>query len=270
MPSIDPEFSVVEEFGNVEKYQQRPQRSLHYFFLVDTSGSMGGEKIAQLNAAMDTLLPILKDAIKSGNVENNFNIVGDIRVIRFATGADWYIGDAANPVPLDGFVWTPLTVGGVTHTASAIEHLLEGLSREYMGNQNIPPVCILISDGECTEALEKYNAVIEKMNKSGWGKRAIRAAIAIGNDYNEVELAKFAGPAGAVFQVTEINRIGDLIKFVSQQVTRSATSSRSTNISTPSNKYHDSIVPASNIGDGVVVKDASVILKNAGFPDFIE
>ena len=67
------------------------------------------------------------------------------------------------------------------------------LSIEKMPRRGLPPVCILISDGFCTQPSEEYDAAIEELNKLPWGIKAVRLAIAIGDesDYNETELLKF-------------------------------------------------------------------------------
>ena len=62
-----------------------------------------------------------------------------------------------------------------------------------MPRRGLPPVCILISDGFCTDPREEYDNAIVELGKIPWGIKAVRLAIAIGDetDYNEVELLKF-------------------------------------------------------------------------------
>lgn len=162
------------------------KRNLHFFWLVDYSGSMEGSKIATLNQAIKQAIPVVRDALK------NFpqvNIV--MSAIKFSTHAEWHVGP--DPVPIDDFFWPDLSASELTATAKAINLLSERLDLEKMGRRAYPPVCILLSDGYCTDSDEEYDAAIEKINKMPWGKKAVRLVIAIGNesDYDEDQLLKF-------------------------------------------------------------------------------
>jgi uncharacterized protein YegL len=96
-------------------------------------------------------------------------------------------------VPVEQFVWPELSTAGGTATAQALRLLAGELTMEKMPRRGYPPVCILVSDGFCTDPLEEYEASIAKLVNLPWGKRAVRLAIAVGDpaDYDENELLKF-------------------------------------------------------------------------------
>jgi uncharacterized protein YegL len=66
-----------------------------------------------------------------------------------------------------------------------------------MPKRGLPPVCILISDGMCTQGTEEYEKAISNLESLPWGKKSIRLAIGIGRlgaDLDEEELKKFVMP----------------------------------------------------------------------------
>ena len=165
---------------------QVAQRPLQFFWLADYSWSMDGRKIATLNQAILEALPEVRKAV---SIHPEVKV--EMRAIKFADQAEWHVGP--NPVPVEQFAWPELKTAGLTATAQAIRLLASQLTTEKMPSRGYPPVCILISDGCCTEAEQEYNDAIAQLDQLSWGKRAVRLAIAIGDesDYDEAELLKF-------------------------------------------------------------------------------
>lgn len=166
--------------GNIAK------RTLHFFWIADCSGSMGGRKIAALNQAIREAIPAIKEAL-SAHPEVQIMM----RAIKFSDTASWHVGP--EPVPLEEFTWPNLEADGITATAQALHLLADELQIEKMSKRGYPPVCILLSDGYCTDTVDEYNKAIERINSTPWGKKAVRLAIGIGDEqeYNEHELLKF-------------------------------------------------------------------------------
>lgn len=147
---------------------------------------MRGKKIATLNQAIREAVPEIQKAVAAYP-----QVDIRMRAIRFSDEASWHVGP--DPVPIADFVWPELDTSGLTATAKAIRLLENELSVERMPRRGLPPVCILISDGFCTDPREEYDAAIAALEKIPWGIKAVRLAIAIGDesDYNEPELLKF-------------------------------------------------------------------------------
>ncbi len=87
-------------------------RPLHFFWIVDCSGSMYGEKIGTVNHAIQSTIPEMADAAR-----DNPNAQLLIRTLKFSTGASWV---TTNPVPVEDFAWDDLDAGGVTDLLSLI------------------------------------------------------------------------------------------------------------------------------------------------------
>lgn len=183
------------------------KRVLHFFWLTDYSGSMGGTKIATLNQAIREALPEVKKAIDS-----HPQVKIKMRAIKFADDAEWHVGPEA--MPLEKFSWPELDVDGVTATAQAINLLADELTIEKMPRRGLPPVCLLVSDGFCTDSEEDYLAAIAKLEHQPWGKKAVRLAIAIGDelDYDEEQLLKFV--SHKEIGVLKAHNPGELVNYI--------------------------------------------------------
>jgi uncharacterized protein YegL len=168
------------------------KRDLEFFLLADCSSSMSGEKIATLNHVMrEVVNNDLPNVLgNQPNVQMNF------RVIAFSSDARFSIGP--DPVPIENVSWQDLSANGATSTADAINLLCTQLVTERMPQRGLPPVCILISDGMCTQGTEEYEKAISNLESLPWGKKSIRLAIGIGKigvDLDDEELKKFVMPA---------------------------------------------------------------------------
>lgn len=187
------------------------QRPLQFFWLADYSGSMSGKKIAVLNQAIREALPAVRAAVSA-----HPEVAIMMRAIKFADEADWHVGPV--PVAVEQFVWPELRTDGGTSTAEAIRLLAGELTLEKMPRRGYPPVCILISDGYCTDSAEEYEAAIAEVLNQPWGKRAVRLAIAIGDhsDYDENELLKFVShPEIGVLKADTPQKLVEYIRWAS-------------------------------------------------------
>jgi uncharacterized protein YegL len=170
---------------------------------------MSGLKIESLNAAIRDAVPAIRDAVK-----NYPQVQIVMRAIKFADKAEWHVGP--QPVDLDKFLWTDLDVDGQTATSQAIHMLRDELTFEKLGTKKLfPPVCILVSDGHCTDSPEQYDRAIGELLKEPWGRKAVRLAIAIGGDeseYDEAELKKFISHDSV--GVLKAKTPADLVNFI--------------------------------------------------------
>ena len=200
------------------------QRTLCLFFLVDCSGSMDfNKKMSTVNQVIRELKPLLEEALGK-----NPEIKMQIGCIKFADGADWHIGPTL--LDLHDFSWTDLQAAGYTATAKAINLLCDALDIERMSRRAVPPVCILLSDGDYTDTEEEYEGAIARLNEIPWGKKAIRIAIAIGDEQacSEAKLLPFTNAKdehGSV-GVLRAHNSSELVHYIKwASVTASVTSS---------------------------------------------
>ena len=199
------------------------KRALQFFWLTDYSGSMSGTKIATLNQAIREAIPEVKKAVAS---HPEVQIM--MRAIKFSDDADWHVGPSS--IPIEQFAWPELKVDGMTATSKAIRLLALELDVEKMPHKGYPPVCILVSDGYCTDSQEEYDSAIFQLNAIPWGKKAVRLAIAIGSesDYDEKELLKFVNhPEVGVLKADNPQMLINYIKWASVSASLGASQGKS-------------------------------------------
>lgn len=114
---------IIREERNVKRSGgELANRPLHFFWVVDCSGSMYGEKIETLNHAIQEKIPEMVDA-----AENNPNAQLLMRTIQFSSGASWV---TSTPVPVEEYAWEDLEADEVTDLGKAFELLAAQLSVE--------------------------------------------------------------------------------------------------------------------------------------------
>jgi uncharacterized protein YegL len=157
-------------------------RPLHFIWILDASGSMSGEKIQQLNFAIRESLPEMQKVASS-----NENAQLLVRSLVFSSGARWHVG---SPTPVDQFSWTDVTANGVTDMGQALALVAEQLRMPPMEQRALPPVLVLVSDGQPTD---DFDGGLAALDAEPWGQKAVRIAIAIGQDADTGVLQRFMG-----------------------------------------------------------------------------
>lgn len=190
-------------------------RPLHFIWIADTSGSMAADgKMQALNTAIREALPHMQK-----EAESNPNASVLVRTVTFSSGARWV---AADPVPVDAFRWQDLSADGETDLGKALSLVAEQLTMPPMEERALPPVLVLLSDGQPTDAYERG---LQELLGLPWGKKAVRIAIAIGSDCDLAVLQRFiANPEIKPLQANNPEALVRYIKWVSTAVVRSASS----------------------------------------------
>lgn len=195
----------------MEKKLNRPvgeiaNRPLHFFWVVDCSGSMSGDKIDAVNHAIQETIQPMKDV-----AENNPNAQLYVRALKFATGASWL---TAEPVRIEDFAWEDLTIDdwAVTDLGKAFEMIAAQLDMPPMPSRALPPVIVLLSDGM---PVDDWKRPLEKLLSMPWGKKAVKVAIAIGKDADRSVLEAFTGNKETVFNASNPEMLVHLIKWAS-------------------------------------------------------
>jgi uncharacterized protein YegL len=179
-------------------------RPLHFFWIVDCSGSMGGEKIGTVNHAIHSTVPEMAEAAK-----DNPNAQLLVRTLKFSSGASWI---TANPVKIEDFAWDDLEAEGVTDMGRAFGLLAGQLTIPPMPERALPPVLVLLSDGQPTD---DYSHELERLLSLPWGKKSVRIAIAIGQDADTRVLSEFTGNKELVLQANSAEALVRMIKWAS-------------------------------------------------------
>ena len=199
-----------------------PRRTMVLFFLVDTSGSMYGTKIGTVNTAIEEIIPELKDLS-----ENNADAEIKIATLAFSTGAKWI---NSQPISAENFKWDHLEAMGSTDLGEACKQLNEKLSKNAFMSEatgSFAPAIFLLSDGDPTD---NYKYGLDKLKENNWYKKAIKVAIAIGDDVNKDVLEEFTGNKEAVITVHTPEILKKWIQFVSVRASEIGSKSASAGV----------------------------------------
>ena len=208
---------------DIREQEAIARKLLPIIYVLDTSGSMSGDRIAAVNSAMNETMEVLKDVSK-----NNPTAELKIGVLQFASGASWITDKGL--VFMDDFYWNDLKAGGLTDLGVALEELDKKLSRSAFLNSSVGykvPVIIFMSDGGPTD---DYEAALKKVNANNrWFRAAVKIAIAVGDGADREVLAKIVGNPEAVIRVDDLETLKKLIRVVSVTALVLGSQSRSNN-----------------------------------------
>ena len=171
--------------------------------LVDTSASMNQEgKIQAVNFAISEALAELRDEA----ARNEFAEMV-IQAICFCDGASTTMKDA---VPIDQFIWNDVTACGRTDLGKSLALATNCMDAANHGKQGCPPVLCLLTDGQATD---DYLNGLAVLNANSWAKKAVRIAIAVGQDADRGVLNEIVGSSerGIVLDVANAGQLVDAI-----------------------------------------------------------
>lgn len=209
---------------NINETEKMARKLLPIIYVLDTSGSMSGDRIASVNEAMHETVDVLRDVSR-----NNPSAELKIGVLQFDSGAQWVTRNGL--VYLEDYFWNDLVAGGMTDFGSALEELDAKLSRSGFLDSDVGykvPVIIFMSDGYPTD---DWQSALEHANASNkWFRVATKISIAVGDSADKNVLACIAGRNGqpnneAVISVNDMESLKKLIRVVS--VTASMIGSKS-------------------------------------------
>lgn len=196
----------------LDKFISNGKRPLPVFLLLDTSGSMSGEKIEVLNMAVDQMINDFRNA-------NLTNVDLKICVVTFGGSANvaldlTSVGDAEfRHLSANGM--TPL--GGALHLASEIIN-----DKERVSSKGYRPTILLVSDGMPNDNWESEFDSFVNGKRTG---KCERWAIAIGSDADRNMLTRFINnPINRVFEANMANEISSYFNFVTMSTSTRAAS----------------------------------------------
>ena len=197
-------------------------RPIHFFWVVDCSGSMYGEKIGIVNNTIQECIPEMKNS-----ADNNPNAQLLIRALQFSSGASWI---TTSPVPVETYSWEDMEANGLTELGKAFDLLAAQLSIPPMPARALPPVIVLLSDGQPTD---DYKKSLDKLKGMPWFRKAVKIAISIGQDADDDVLIEFTGNKELVLQANNATALAKMIKWASTTASM---------VSAPSSKPMNSIL----------------------------
>jgi len=169
-------------------------------------------KIQALNTAIREAIPHMQKV-----ADENPNAEVLVRAAKFSNGAQWHLSQATKVLD---FKWEDLTADGVTDMGKALKMVAEQL--KILPERGLPPVLVLISDGQPTD---DFDGGLKEILNQPWGKKAVRIAIAIGEDADLDVLQKFINnPEIKPLRANTPEALVRYIKWVSTAVLKSASS----------------------------------------------
>ncbi|MCR5601907.1 MAG: VWA domain-containing protein [Ruminococcus sp.] len=195
------------------------KKSLVIFFLIDTSGSMKGKKMGELNTVMEELIPEIR---RVGEADTEVKVA----VLTFSTEVRWMY---SNPIPIEDFEWARLRASGVTSMGAAFKELNHRMSRNSFLNSpslSFAPVIFLMTDGYPSD---DYKEGLRELQTNSWYKFGLKAALGIGQEANDNILAEFTGSKDTVVHAYSGGQLAQMIKIIA--VTSSQIGSKSMTLS---------------------------------------
>lgn len=197
----------------LNSYVAREPRPLPIFILADTSGSMRGEKINELNLALREMLTALNDA---DDIRGKFQL----SVIAFG-------GEVRLIQPLQditGLTLSELTAAGNTPMGQAFEIVQEMIEdREVVTSRAYTPTIVLISDGiptDCSEEMYRRKNYfdwepLKNLHSGERSSKCQRLALGIGEDADTEMLKAFIdNPEVPVIRTKDASGIAKFFRWV--------------------------------------------------------
>src|SRR5262245_51355756 len=177
-------------------------RPLHVHWILHCSRYMLiSGKIPSLNYPIREALPAMREAARK-----NPQVEVLLRAVKFSDDAEWHI---PQPTLITDFKWYDVQADGVTNLGRALRLVADEMRVPPMPQRAVPPVLVLVSDGQPTD---DYKSGIWALLSEEWGRRAVRLAIAIGQDAKHGPLQEFIGHEE--IRPLQANNPGALVSFM--------------------------------------------------------
>ena len=187
------------------------KQKLHVMLVVDTSRSMQGERISQVNTAIADIHKYLIDL-----QSENSNVDFYISIMTFANQAEFLPGYKG--VNVKDMTPPKLKAIGYSNLHLAYEELAPVLHKESEGGMmpdfgGIAPIILLLTDGHPSKSTEKQ---LEKLKKLPWFRASLRYGIAIElNDERTMSvLTDFTEDRECVIKCIESSTLAKIIQVI--------------------------------------------------------
>ena len=201
------------------------KRQCLIYLVIDTSGSMDGTKISQVNYSIPQVLSSIQD-LNDSNPEAEI----EVALLAFDSHARWVTKNPEKPEDLKKH-WKDLTANGLTELGEACNFLNEKMHRTKNGGFHddsagaLTAGVIFITDGLPTGS---YKPALAKLQKNHWYKDAFKYCLACGDDLSEgmSVFEELVGNNECIHLISDENacRLGDYIRVVTAIVSDSVSS----------------------------------------------
>lgn len=189
------------------KFTAPKAKPLPVILLLDVSGSMGGEKIQNLNDAVRDMLDVFR-----GNETSETEIW--VSIITFGSEVTLHQPlTSANDIQ-----WQALAAGGMTPLGVALEMAKAMIEdKDVVPSRAYRPTVVLVSDGQPDNG---WKGALREFVNEGRSAKCDRMAMAIGADADEAVLGAFIKDTqNPLFYAENARQMKDFFKFVTMSVT---------------------------------------------------
>lgn len=182
-------------------------KPLPVILLLDVSGSMSGEKIRNLNAAVRDMLSDFSDT-ETSEIEIHVAIItfgAQVRLHQALTSAS-------------AIQWQDLSADGMTPLGTALQMAKAMIEdKDTVPSRAYRPTVVLVTDGGPNDAWEKP---LQQFIGDGRSAKCDRMAMAIGADADEAVLSKFLeGSSHPLLYAENAKRLRENFKYITMSVT---------------------------------------------------
>ncbi|MEI8355841.1 MAG: VWA domain-containing protein [Deltaproteobacteria bacterium] len=193
------------------KFTLTTAKPLPVILLLDTSGSMSGDKITALNQAVHEMFDTFRREAQDRLIV--------VSVITFGGGAAIHMA----PTAAAQVAWKDLQADGGTPMGEALaiaKKLIE--DKEAIPSRAYRPAVVLVSDGQPTD---EWQGPLNAFIKEGRSAKCDRMSMGIGSDADESVLSAFiAGTSHPLYRAANAGQIHEFFRRVTMSVSMRASS----------------------------------------------
>ena len=209
------------------KFTTPKAKPLPVVLLLDVSGSMCGEKIDNLNDAVEKMISTFaeEEKMETEILLSTITFGGEVSLHTPFTKAS-------------NIEWSHLKVSGATPMGVALRMAKAMIEdKETTPSRAYRPTIVLVSDGQPTD---EWRTPLDDFIKEGRSSKCDRMAMAIGRDADEMVLNRFIeGTPHELFTAENAGQLHEFFQRVTMSVTMRTQSKNPNEVPTPSNNKLD-------------------------------
>lgn len=215
---------------DINKFVKNEARPLPVILMLDTSGSMSGEKIEVLNSAV-------KDMIADFKNERLTEISLHLAIITFGGNAEVH----NELMPVNQIEFSNLSANGMTPMGGALQLAINLINdKEKVSSKGYKPIVVLVSDGMPND---NWKEPLDEFINGKRTSKCERWALGIGQDADYAMLEMFLNDKEKkVFDASAAKEITKFFRFVTMSTiarTRSANPNESINFEELTEKFKE-------------------------------
>ena len=193
---------------NPNQFVTAKVKPLPVYLLLDVSSSMSGDKINNLNEAVNVIIRTMAD-------EDKMEVEILISVITFGSEAHVHL-PATSATQIE---WSNLNASGLTAMGAALTKAKEMIEdKEITPSRAYRPTIVLVSDGQPNDT--GWEQAMYDFINNGRSQKCDRMAMAIGKDADENVLKRFIeGTEHELFYASNAVDLHEFFRYVTMSVT---------------------------------------------------